>query len=122
MKIGFIGSSKISQFHISALRNNGFEIIGIGTTENRNGADLDCFNRTALIGTIGIGTTAARSHVDFGALGDNTAANAHVILPMLTDAQRGNLTPVAGSLIYNSTSNKLQFYNGSAWETVTSST
>ena len=34
MKIGFIGSSKISQFHISALRNNGFEIIGIGTREN----------------------------------------------------------------------------------------
>ena len=34
MKIGFIGSSKISQFHISALRNNGFEIKGIGTREN----------------------------------------------------------------------------------------
>ena len=34
MKIGFIGSSTISQFHISALRNNGFEIIGIGTREN----------------------------------------------------------------------------------------
>lgn len=98
--------------------------IGIGTTSAaRTGDDgIDCVDRTGLFGSIGIGTTAARSHVDFGALGDNTAANAHVILPMLTNAQRANLTPVAGSLIYNMTVNKLQFYNGSAWETVTSST
>lgn len=29
-------------------------------------------------------------------------------------------TPVKGKIIYNSTLNKLQFYNGTAWETVTS--
>lgn len=29
-------------------------------------------------------------------------------------------SPVAGQVYYNSTSNKLKFYNGSAWETITS--
>ena len=32
MKIGFIGSSEISRFHIEALKNNKFEIEAIGTT------------------------------------------------------------------------------------------
>ena len=31
MKIGFIGSSDISRFHIDALKNNKFEIEAIGT-------------------------------------------------------------------------------------------
>ena len=36
MKIGFIGSSNISRFHIEAIRNNDFTIEGIGTTFNSN--------------------------------------------------------------------------------------
>ena len=34
MKVGYIGSSQISEFHIPALQNNGFKIDAIGTTEN----------------------------------------------------------------------------------------
>jgi len=34
MKIGFIGSGSISKFHVSALKNNGFNIIALGTKEN----------------------------------------------------------------------------------------
>ncbi len=34
MKIGYIGSSQISDFHIPALQNNGFKISAIGTTQN----------------------------------------------------------------------------------------
>lgn len=43
-----------------------------------------------------------------------------VILPSLTTTQRGNLpTPALGTVIYNSTTNKLNVYTGS-WEAVTS--
>ena len=45
-----------------------------------------------------------------------------MVLPTVTTAQRGNLTNlVAGALVYNSSSNKLNFYTGSGWEVVTSS-
>lgn len=38
-----------------------------------------------------------------------------------TTAERDALTTmVAGDVIYNSTTNKLNFYSGSAWEAVTS--
>ena len=34
MKVGFIGSSAISDFHLSAMNNNGFKVGAIGTTKN----------------------------------------------------------------------------------------
>jgi len=41
--------------------------------------------------------------------------------PRLTTTQRDAIaTPPAGLTVYNSTTNKLNFYNGSAWEAVTS--
>lgn len=44
-----------------------------------------------------------------------------VELPSLTTAQRDAIsTPVAGLMIFNSTTSKLNFYTGSAWEAVTS--
>ena len=46
-----------------------------------------------------------------------------MILPKVTTTERNNLTGLeSGVFIYNETLNKLQIYNGSAWETVTSST
>jgi hypothetical protein len=43
------------------------------------------------------------------------------VLPTLTTAVRDSIgAPVAGWLIYNTTTNKLNFYNGTAWEQVTS--
>jgi len=45
-----------------------------------------------------------------------------MVPPKVTNAQRGNLTGlVSGAMIYNTNLNKLQVYNGSAWETITSS-
>jgi hypothetical protein len=44
-----------------------------------------------------------------------------VILPSMTTAVRDAVSsPAGGSLIFNSTTNKLNFYNGTAWEAVTS--
>ena len=48
-------------------------------------------------------------------------ANGSVGAPSHTTAERDALTGlVAGQTIYNSTTNKLNFYSGSAWEAVTS--
>lgn len=40
--------------------------------------------------------------------------------PSYTTTERDNLTPTAGLIIFNSTTSKLNFYNGSAWAAVTS--
>lgn len=41
--------------------------------------------------------------------------------PSLTTTERNAIaTPLAGVMVYNSTTNKLNFYNGTAWEQVTS--
>ena len=45
-----------------------------------------------------------------------------MVPPKVSNTQRGNLTGlVSGAMIYNTNLNKLQVYNGSGWETVTSS-
>lgn len=41
--------------------------------------------------------------------------------PRMTGVQRDAIaTPAAGLMVYNTTTNKLNFYNGTAWEAVTS--
>ena len=55
--------------------------------------------------------------------GVNVVTTRFMVPPKITTTQRGNLTGlVSGAFIYNTSLNKLQVYNGSAWETVTSST
>ena len=52
---------------------------------------------------------------------DTDFLSAELTLPKLTVAERGALAaPTTGQLIYNSDSNKLNFYTGSVWEEVTS--
>ena len=70
-------------------------------------------------GSVGVGTTSLRSAVDFGDAGTGLANGAfrHLILPRVSTAERGNITaPVGGSLIYNTTQNRLEFYQeGVGW-------
>ena len=108
--------------------------VGIGTSVIRAGQDgpgrigLDVV-KGIVSQAVGVGTTNLRCQADFadaGALPDNSLANIetrYMLLPKLTGTQRGNLDPlVTGALIYNIDTNKLNFYNGTAWEIVTSST
>jgi len=68
---------------------------------------------------VGIGTSTP----DSSALLDLTSTTKGLLLPRLTTTER-NAVPVSaarkGLLIMNVTTNKLNFYNGSAWEAVTS--
>jgi hypothetical protein len=68
-------------------------------------------------GNVGIGTTA-----NAAALLDVSSTTKGFLPPRMTGAQRDAIsTPPAGLMVYNTTTNKLNFYNGSAWEAVTSS-
>lgn len=68
---------------------------------------------------VGIGTTGPFSAV---ALLDVSSATKGFLPPRMTTTQRNAISsPPAGLMIYNTSTNKLNFYNGSAWEAVTSS-
>ena len=41
--------------------------------------------------------------------------------PRVTETERDALTVTASAVVYNTTDNKLNMYNGSAWEEITSS-
>ena len=47
--------------------------------------------------------------------GNNIKGVSQIIFTGLTTAQRNALTATAGMMIYNSSTNKLQCYNGSSW-------
>ena len=47
--------------------------------------------------------------------GNNIKSVSQVIFTGMTTTQRNALTASAGMMIYNSTTNKLQCYNGSSW-------
>jgi hypothetical protein len=68
-------------------------------------------------GTVGFGTSTPSEK----ALLDLTSTTKGFLPPRMTTVQRDAITSVpAGLMIYNTTTNKLNFYNGSAWEAVTS--
>ena len=96
--------------------------IGIAVTEHFPNISINAFSSNLIIGQIGVGVTQFNSgSVDFSNPGP--AARRYINLPRVSTALRGNLTGlISGAMIYNTSINKLQFYNGSAWETVTSST
>lgn len=99
------------------------------------GASADMPGRLIFATTAdGSGTVTERMRIDSaGNVGIGGTANAAAILdaasttkgflpPRMTTTQRNAIsTPPAGLMVYNSTTNKLNFYNGTAWEAVTSS-
>ena len=47
--------------------------------------------------------------------GNNVAMQHSLNLKSYTTTERNSLTSAAGDMIYNSTTSKVQFYNGSSW-------
>ena len=68
----------------------------------------------------GAGIAGSKITPDFSSVGESTSR--FMVAPKVTTTDRNNLQfLVSGAVIYNTTLNKLQVYNGSGWETVTSS-
>lgn len=60
--------------------------------------------------------------LDGATIQNSTVQNSTIVLKVYTTTQINALTGmVAGTLVYDSTATALKFYNGSAWEVVTSS-
>jgi len=65
---------------------------------------------------VGIGTTVARSAIDFSDAGKGEYPQQCFMLPpRLTNAQRSGLSTVAGAFIFNLDEGKFQGYTGIAW-------
>jgi len=89
---------------------------------------IDIYNGEILIDnrtTVGFGTTASRSALDFSDIGKGllSGAASYMIVPRVTNAVRasfvtgptGAVGPTAGAVIYNITNNEFQGYDGGSW-------
>lgn len=68
-------------------------------------------------GSIGIGTTTP----DTAAILQLDSTTRGFLPPRMDTTQRDAISAIAGLMIYNTSTNKLNFYNGSGWEVITSS-
>ena len=90
--------------------DDGFRIYNYGT------ASTALFVKSNT-GNVGIGTTSPNA----AAAVDVTSTTKGFLPPRMTTTQRTAIaSPPAGLMIYNTTSNKLNVYNGTAWEVITS--
>ncbi len=99
-----------------------FRRIGINTDIPFSSLDLDCFEGEAGFQRVGIGSTVPNAILDVG--GDlSEPSKKMIILPRVSAGSTSLVqadNPLGGGLIYNTTLRKLQFHNGTNWETVTS--
>ena len=94
-------------------------------TDDPNGNALFVNGPVVALDPIGIGTIEPRAAVDFADAGQATtglAANRmYMVPPKVGAAQTAALAGlVSGAMIFNTDLNKLQVYNGTNWETITS--
>ena len=91
--------------------------VGIKTSTDLPFVTINASQANASIAAVGVGVTVLKSAVDLSTAGVTTSR--HVIMPKMNNAGRGALQNVtAGSVIYNTQTNTLQVYNGSAWRNV----
>ena len=114
-----VNAATNAQFRIANSGNVGIKTDDPhGNTIYANG-DIAC-NRFLFVGNDGINANGASGAIDFSNAGKQaTGAYANkswMVPPTLTDTEKGALTGITnGAFIYNSTSNKLEVYSGSAW-------
>ena len=113
-----VNSTDTNSFFVAANGN-----VGIKTTNTQGNTLLVAGSVVSQL--VGAGTTQLLSTVDFSlagqGLGGAFANKMFMIPPKVGAAQTAALAGlVSGAMIYNTNLNKLQVYNGTNWETVTS--
>ena len=96
--------------------------MGICTNDLQNN-DVLLNGQVAITTSLTIGKFAATCAVDFSDAGKNLSSpfqnRMFMLPPKITSSQRDNLVGlVSGALIYNTSDNRLEYYNGSAWRKV----
>jgi len=92
--------------------------VGIKTTTIPIGITVNASDASVAAKAVGVGTVTLRSSVDLADAG--TITTRFMIPPRVSSTERGSLSGVvAGAMIYNTTDNRLEYYNGSAWRQVT---
>ena len=89
--------------------------IGIQTSNILAGLGINASQTIMSVGAIGVGVTVVHKAVDFSNAGLST--NRMMVLPKVSGTG-GLQNPVSGAVVYNTSSNKVQVYNGSTWKTV----
>jgi len=138
-KIG-INTNSFQQEVLNVVGAAVFEGIGIGTSASTYGGGILLTKEFEQRGSIsyfydsivyvsgssgvGVGTTSVRAALDFadagktnpGLLpGEGTGSRAFMLPPRLTTTQRVGLATQSGAIIYNTSTNKHQGYNGTSW-------
>ncbi|WP_400193789.1 beta strand repeat-containing protein [Hymenobacter sp. B81] len=94
---------------VLTLQGNGN--VGIGT--NSPGHKLEVNGNAAVSGSVGIGTTTPNSSAAL----DVSSTSKGLLPPRLSTTQRDAIAgPAAGLVIYNTTTNRLNTWNGTSWE------
>ena len=89
--------------------------IGIQTSTILPGVGINASQTILSVGAVGVGVTVVHKAVDFSNAGLST--NRMMVLPKVSGTG-GLQNPVSGAVVYNTSSNKVQVYNGSTWKTV----
>ena len=111
----FYVNSGAEQFFVT-----GSGSIGIRTSTELENVTINASSASMVLDGIGVGSTVIVGSADFKNAGPD-ATRRFMIPPKVSNTQRNNLVGViAGAMIYNTNTNRLQFYDGSGWRTVLS--
>ena len=126
-----VGTTAITEFRVAINPEDEYKVfvgtngnIGIRTTVSLDDIDINAFRASAVFSNIGIGTTTPQTAVvdfaDAGKIGITTS-NRFMLPPKITSAERSAIASVkSGAFIYNTSTNRLEVYNGTTWVGVSS--
>ena len=96
-----------------------FNRLGVGNTDPQNALDVSGTIQATQylgVGNLGVGAAVDFSNAGRGITEPSLQNRMFMLPPKVTTTERGNLAGLAaGAIIYNTTTNKLQVYNGSSW-------
>ena len=91
--------------------------IGIKTSVLLTGVGINALTTNVAVGGVGVGVSQFTAAVDLQNAG--LEINRFVILPKVSTTQRNNLSNVvSGAVVYNTSVNQMEFYNGTQWRRV----
>ncbi len=125
-----VGTTAITEFRVAINPEDEYKVfvgtngnIGIRTTVSLDNIDINALRASAVFSNIGVGTTTPQTAVvdfaDAGKIGITTT-NRFMLPPKITSAERSASSPIGGAFIYNTSTNRLEVYNGTTWVGVSS--